>query len=131
MEDRHFRFSVDENGKFTYVPKDDWVYAHDDRLFFNSPNGPFTISSRRTDHSPWPGVMSNPIENLHSRRDPAGGWVAEVNGINDGLTQAERDEARRQSGEDPGFIAKYKYIVAVMHDDVILIDETQTGTYQC
>ena len=76
MADRDFRFSVDPNGKFTYVPKDDWVYAHDDRLFFNSPNGPFTISSRRTDHSPWPGVMSNPIENLHSRPNPAGGWVA-------------------------------------------------------
>lgn len=131
MADRDFRFSVDANGRFTYVPKDDWVYGHADRLFFRSPNGPFTISASRTDHSPWPGVMSNPINNLHGRPDPAGGWIAEVNGINDGLTDEERRQAREQSGEVPGFIAKYKYIVAVTQKDEILIDDTQTGTYQC
>ena len=130
--DRNFQFTVDENGNFTFNDKD-WAYAHDDRLIFNSRTGPFTISSSRIDQSPWPGVISNPVENLHSHPDPVLGFAAEVDGINDGLTPEERLEARKASDPDPAkqFIAKYKYIIAAEHKGQILINDVMTGTYEC
>lgn len=131
MQDRNFHFSVDKNGKFTYNAPD-WEYAHDDRLIFNSETGPFTITASRIDHSPWPGTISTPVDNLHSHPDPKYGWVAEVNGINDGLTPEERRQAREATAPaDPLFIAKYKYIVGAMQGSEILLDFQQTGTYQC
>jgi len=131
MQDRNFQFTVDENGNFTFNDKD-WAYAHDDKLNFNSRTGPFTISAVRIDHSPWPGPISTPIENLHSHPDPVLGFAAEVDGIEDGLTPEEREEARRASAPaDPLFIAKYKYIIAAMHKSEIVINDVQTGTYEC
>lgn len=132
MQDRNFHFAVDENGNFTFNDSD-WAYKHDDRLIFNSRTGPFTITAARTDQSPWPGVISNPINNLHSHPDPVLGFVADVDGINDGLTPEERAAAIAASDPDPAkqFIAKYKYIIAAMHQGEILINDVMTGTYQC
>ncbi len=131
MKDRNFHFDVDRDGNFKFNAPD-WEYSHDDRLIFNSETGPFTISARRIDHSPWPGNISTPVDNLHSHQDPTMGWVAEVDGIEDGLTPEERREARAASAPaDPLFIAKYKYIIAALHDKEILINDVMTGTYQC
>jgi hypothetical protein len=123
-----FKFAVDQQGKFTYTPPGDWAYTHQDSLEFTSPEGPFSVALRREDYSD-EGPCQSPVKGtLHATHDPATKhWVAKVNKIDDGLTEKRRHEIWKEYG----FIAKYRYLVAVMRDHKVYMDDQHNGTHQC
>src|SRR5215467_13091056 len=100
-----FRFSVDDNGKFSYDPKGEWEYVHRYPVRFVSSTGPFTISVARTDVNAGSQDLQNPFGgNLQGQPAAGGTWAAEAK-VQDGLTEA----VRRTEWLAKGFIAKYKY----------------------
>jgi hypothetical protein len=144
MAERVFEFTVDDGGNFTYYPpnprphwktdrENDWAYLSCDKLKFQTQDGPFTMKLRRTDSSSRGGPMTNPFggQLLESRHDPkSNSWVIEVDQICDGLTPAQRREIHNANG-DPGFIAKYRYLIGVLKNGKAMADDDQFGTYTC
>lgn len=128
---RDFRIVVSSTGEFSFVPDDDWAYHAYDKLRFISEIGPFTVTARRIDRSPWDGGLRNPIENLAGKQVNETTWVAETE-VDDGLTGEERSSAASANEPpEPGFLAKYRYFIGVMQDNRVLLNDAHNGTYYC
>jgi hypothetical protein len=131
-----FTFSVAGNpAVFTFKPAEMWRYTAVDVIRFQSKAGPFTVDLNRSDAVAKPNEKK-PFGQLQSTKNPdAQGFFFAQTKITDGLTKAQRDAARaqNQTAADPfGFIARYKYAIAVtLPDGTKAQDGQHNGEYGC
>ena len=131
-----FTFSVTGHpAVFTFKPTEMWRYTAVDIIRFQSKAGPFTLDLNRSDAVPQPNEKK-PFGQLKSTLNPdAQGFFVAQTKITDGLTKAQRDQARaqNQTAADPfGFIARYKYAISVtLPDGSKAQDGQHNGEYGC
>jgi hypothetical protein len=128
-----FRFSVDDQGAFTYekfthpetgVTTTNWPYSGVDTVRFESEKGPFTLMQRRTDTAApgWKDPFNGPVKATKEGNV----WVATVT-VNDGLTPA----FRKQLFQSQGFISKYRYVIGLQNGAEIAVDDNHPGIHTC
>lgn len=131
-EKRKFRFSVADDGTFSYYPNEDWRYNRHDDIEFSTDSGPFTIGFEPKSSPVIDGF--NPLGGPLTAEEAKGGtWVAKTS-VHDGLSDAKRDaiwNANKPENGD-GFIAKYFYhIKGQKPEGGKFEDKKKNGVYYC
>ena len=123
-EPQKFSFQVNSQGKFIYVPREDWAYNGSRPIRIES-DKEFTILA-----TPMPGnpLDVNPWGDLRRAQRSNGRWFVEVVPQDAAYTVSagERDQAL----EDYGFLAKYNLEIDVPSNGGSYKD-IKNGVYHC
>ncbi len=120
---QRFSFQVNSQGKFTYVPKEDWAYNGSRPIRIES-DKEFTILA-----TPMPGnpLNVNPWGDLREAQGSNGHWYVEVN-PQDAYTVSAG--IREKVYEDQGYLAKYNLEIEVPSNGGSYKD-IKNGVYHC